>query len=105
MMFTTDGHPVWINNKLGIAEGVSQLSVNTQIQNYQGKKHLTFFSGPLGVGDYFIYDNVYEEVEKISTVDTATRGDLHEFVITEADTALVTLYPTIQFSQSSGDNI
>ena len=84
-----DGEPIWenpISNKV---------TTNFQAQSYRGSPVLTWWEGSIelghGVGEYVIADSAYRTVRRVQA-GGGLRGDLHEFVITERDTALLTSY-------------
>jgi hypothetical protein len=72
-------------------------AMNLRVQHYRGEPVLSFWLGALdyahGVGHYEILDQRYQ---RVATVHAAggLRGDLHEFLITPQDTALLTAYGT-----------
>jgi hypothetical protein len=47
-----------------------------------------------GVGDYVIFDDSYREIARVRA-GNGFRGDLHEFLITPEDTALLTAYAAV----------
>jgi hypothetical protein len=64
-------------------------------QRYGGRPVLTWWRGraPMGVGDghYVIVDESYNEIATL-TAGNGLTGDIHEFLITPRDTALITIY-------------
>jgi hypothetical protein len=64
-------------------------------QRYGGRPVLTWWRGraPRGVGDghYVIVDESYNEIATV-TAGNGLTGDIHEFLITPRDTALITVY-------------
>jgi hypothetical protein len=83
------GEPLWENPLAG------KVTTNFRVQHYRGQPVLTWWEGSIelghGVGEYVIADAAYRTIRRIQ----AARGlhaDLHEFVITPADTALLTSY-------------
>lgn len=70
---------------------------NLEVQTYNGSDVLTFWEGDdsigmgHGEGSYVILDQNYNMV-KIVTAANGLRGDLHDFIITVNDTALMTVY-------------
>ncbi len=72
-------------------EGVTDF----RAQRYDGRPVLTWWRGQSdrGVGDghYVIVDDAYREIATVSAGNGLT-GDIHEFLITERDTALITIY-------------
>jgi hypothetical protein len=84
-----DGQPIWENP---VAEKVT---TNFRVQTYRGSPVLTWWEGLIeyghGVGEYVIADASYRTVRRVQAAH-GLRGDLHEFVITPRDTALLTSY-------------
>jgi len=64
-------------------------------QNYQGRPVLTWWEGIVvqghGIGEYVIFDASYREIARVRA-GNGFRGDLHEFLISPQDTALLTAY-------------
>ncbi len=69
-----------------------------KLQHYRGRPVLTWWEGRVvaghGVGDYVIYDDSYSEIARVRA-GNGYRGDLHEFLITPEDTALLTAYEAV----------
>jgi hypothetical protein len=89
VIVASDGEPIWenpISNKV---------TTNFQVQRYRGSPVLTWWEGSIelghGVGEYVIADAAYRTVRRVQA-GRGLRGDLHEFVITPRDTALLTSY-------------
>ena len=84
-----DGHPLWENPLAG------KVTTNFRVQTYRGSPVLTWWEGSIelghGVGEYVIADSSYRTVRRVQAAN-GLRGDLHEFVITPRDTALLTSY-------------
>ncbi|KAI1617794.1 arylsulfotransferase [Exophiala viscosa] len=80
------------------AEGY-QVTTNLKVQKYKGQDYLTFWSGKkwgsLGAGSYFMLDSSYRVAYEVKAVGENMFGDLHEFKITNDDTALLTVYHTV----------
>jgi len=83
------GEPVWENPLSG------KVTTNFRVQSYRGAPVLTWWEGSIelghGVGEYVIADASYRPVRRVQAAG-GLRGDLHEFVITPRDTALLTTY-------------
>jgi Arylsulfotransferase (ASST) len=66
-----------------------------KVQRYRGKPVLTWWEGVVfeghGEGEYVIFDDSYREVRRVRPGNGHT-GDLHEFLITPGDTALLVAY-------------
>jgi Arylsulfotransferase (ASST) len=84
-----DGQPIWENPLAG------KVTTNFQVQSYRGSPVLTWWEGLIeyghGVGEYVIADASYQTIRRVQAAG-GLRGDLHEFVITSRDTALLTSY-------------
>ena len=83
------GQPIWENPLAG------KVTTNFRVQSYRGAPVLTWWEGVIeyghGVGEYVIADSSYRAVRRVQAA-RGLRGDLHEFVITPRDTALLTSY-------------
>jgi hypothetical protein len=70
-----------------------------RVQRYRGRPVLTWWEGKVvaghGVGEYVIFDDSYREMARVRA-GNGYRGDLHEFLITPQDTALLTAYVPTQ---------
>jgi len=66
-----------------------------KVQRYQGKPVLTWWEGRVfaghGEGEYVIFDDSYREIARVRA-GNGYQGDLHEFLITPQDTALLVAY-------------
>src|SRR5215207_96290 len=66
-----------------------------KVQHYRGRRVLTWWERSVvhghGVGAYMIFDDSYREITRVRA-GNGYRGDLHEFLITPQDTALLTTY-------------
>jgi hypothetical protein len=84
-----EGQPIWENPLAG------KVTTNFRVQSYRGSPVLTWWEGLIefghGVGEYVIADSNYRTVRRVHAAG-GLRGDLHEFVITPRDTALLTSY-------------
>jgi Arylsulfotransferase (ASST) len=69
-----------------------------KVQRYKGRPVLTWWEGSVvyghGVGDYVIFDDSYREIARVHA-GNGFKGDLHEFLITPEDTALLTAYAAV----------
>jgi arylsulfotransferase ASST len=83
------GEPIWENPLAG------RVTTNFRVQRYRGEPVLTWWEGSIelghGVGEYVIADASYRTVRRVQAAG-GLHGDLHEFVITPRDTALLTSY-------------
>jgi Arylsulfotransferase (ASST) len=93
-----EGQAIWENPIAG------KVTTNFQVQSYRGSPVLTWWEGSIelghGVGEYVIADSSYRTVRRVQAANRL-RGDLHEFVITPRDTALLTSYVVEQADLSS----
>ena len=83
------GEPIW-ENPLS-----DRVTTNFRVQRYRASPVLTWWEGDIelghGVGEYVIADTAYRTIRRVQAAH-GLRGDLHEFVITPHDTALLTSY-------------
>jgi len=84
------GEPVWVH-----PAPAGKVIHNFAAQQLQGKPVLTWWEGTQvngqGQGEYVIADSSYRTIKRLSAVD-GYEGDLHEFLITSRNTALITVY-------------
>ncbi len=89
VIVAADGQPIWENPLEG------KVTTNFRVQSYKGEPVLTWWEGLIeyghGVGEYVIADSAYRTVRRVQA-GRGLRGDLHEFVITPRNTALLTSY-------------
>jgi len=75
-----------------------------KMQYYRGSPVLTWWEGRVvaghGVGEYVLFDGTYREITRVRA-GNGYRGDLHEFLITPQDTALLTIYHSMRADLSS----
>jgi hypothetical protein len=87
MIFDDHGQLVWFEKYITARD--------FRVQRYRGRPVLTWWEGRAvfghGVGEYVIFDDSYREIARVRA-GNGYRGDLHEFVITPQDTALLTAY-------------
>jgi hypothetical protein len=92
------GEPIWENPLAG------KVTTDFRVQSYRGAPVLTWWEGTIeyghGVGEYVIADASYRTVRRVRAA-RGLRGDLHEFVITPRDTALLTSYVILDADLSS----
>jgi hypothetical protein len=85
------GEPVWF---LPLSTVVAH---NFQVQRYRGRHVLTWYEGKAGStygGSWVIYDSAYRELHRVHA-GHGYAGDLHEFLITTRDTALLSIYDQV----------
>lgn len=83
------GQPMWENPI------PHKVTTNVRVQSYRGAPVLTWWEGEIelghGIGEYVIADTSYRTIRRVQAAG-GLHGDLHEFVITPNDTALLTSY-------------
>ncbi|PZF57052.1 ArsR family transcriptional regulator [Curtobacterium sp. MCSS17_008] len=92
-----EGEPVWVDTS-----GADMYDL--RVQEYRGEPVLTYVSGLLtdgyGIATGTILDRSYRVLETVHA-GNGLSVDLHEFLITAQDTALVTAYPVVPGDLSS----
>ncbi len=87
MIIDNLGQLVWFSK--------DRYAMDFKAQDYQGRPVLTWWEGKIiqghGEGEYIIFDSSYREVTRVQA-GNGYRGDVHEFLITPRDTALITVY-------------
>jgi hypothetical protein len=87
------GQPVWFHPVHG------EQATDFRVQHYRGRPVLTWWQGHvrqgIGQGLGVIYDNRYRVVKHVHA-GNGYRADLHEFLITPQDTALITIYHKVR---------
>jgi Arylsulfotransferase (ASST) len=91
MIMDDRGQLVWFH-PLKLTKGVTDF----RVQRYRGRPVLTWWRGRVsmvGVGNgwYVIYDQSYRPVAEVRP-GSGLAGDVHEFLLTSHDTALMTIY-------------
>jgi hypothetical protein len=100
MIMDDRGQVVWFH-PLKFTKGVTDF----RAQRYRGRPVLTWWRGRLsnvGVGNgwYVIYDTSYRPVAEVRPGNGLV-GDVHEFLLTSRDTALVTIYHRLRVDLAS----
>lgn len=99
LLFDEDGELVWSGGEANVdAYGFRR-------QQYQGNPVLTYWTGDdqvrgHGSGEYHILDQSYNIIRQVKPGNDL-EGDLHEFLITEQNTALMTIYERMPADMSS----
>ena len=92
------GEPVWVRNSRPV------VAMNFRPGIYKGKPVLSWWEGKttagLGDGTHIIVDDTYREIARIPA-GGGRPSDLHEFILTERGTALVTSWERV-FTNLSG---
>src|SRR5918993_973235 len=87
MILDDNGQMVWF--------GKHPQARDFKLQYYRGRAVLTWWEGAVveghGEGEYVIFDDSYREVRRVRS-GSGYHGDLHEFLITPENTALLTAY-------------
>ncbi|HTX27195.1 MAG TPA: arylsulfotransferase family protein [Streptosporangiaceae bacterium] len=95
MILARDGQIVWYSPNTGFPASAGLARVDLQVQSYRGKPVLTWWEGRVlagyGHGTAVIADSTYRTVATVNA-GHGLSADLHEFVITPQDTALITAY-------------
>jgi hypothetical protein len=95
MILDRHGGIVWYSPNTGFPASKGMARVNLKVQSYRGKPVLTWWEGQIsrGVGDgqAIIADMSYRTIATVNAGD-GLQVDLHEFVISPQDTALVTAF-------------
>jgi hypothetical protein len=83
------GQPLWEQPLAGL------VTTDLRVQTFHGSPVLTWWQGTIklghGVGRYVIADSSYAPIAHVNA-GNRHQGDLHEFLITDRDTALLTTY-------------
>lgn len=91
------GEPVWFRPEAKLT------AMNLRVQHYRGERVLTWYEGDvLGAygGEFVIADGSYRELHRVRA-GHGLHGDLHEFLVTSRDTALIAIYSNIPADISS----
>lgn len=103
MIVDTSGELVWFRALSSDAD-MALRPFNVRVQSYRGKPVLSWFQGAVvnghGQGNYVIADSSYQTVHEVHA-GNGYQGDLHEFLITDAGTALFTCYGGTEASLTS----
>ncbi len=98
MIVDDEGHLIWFDplDTHGVAD--------FRVQVYKGRQVLTWWRGRAtkGVGDGYdvIVDDTYREIARVKA-GNGLAADIHEFLITPRDTALITVYRRVPVDLSS----
>jgi hypothetical protein len=97
LMLDDDGEPVWF---LPLSTIVAQ---NFRVQKYHGDDVLTWYEGAAGGtygGSCVIYDSSYRELKRVHA-GNGFDCDVHEFMLTSRNTALMSVYNEVQADLTS----
>ncbi|GAB1193219.1 hypothetical protein APSETT444_002422 [Aspergillus pseudonomiae] len=88
LIFDNKGELVWMASQFGMV-------MDFRVQRYRGEDYLTFWAGEddgtRGLGAYYMLDSTYTPTHTITAANHQA-GDIHEFQLTDAGTALITIY-------------
>ena len=99
MILDGEGRPVWFRP----VPEEGQDAMDFRVQRYKGEPVLTWWQGVhggWGDGEYLVFDGSYREVARFRA-GNGMKGDHHEFLVTERDTALVTIYRGVPMDLSA----
>jgi hypothetical protein len=96
MIVDNRGEVVWFRPMH--SEGTD--AMNFKAQHYRGEPVLTWWQGRPGFGEYVILDSSYREIRRVSA-GNGYQADMHEFLITPQDTALLTAFNPVLRDLSS----
>ena len=93
MILDRSGKLVWFSPNTGFPADKGMGRIDLQVQTYRGKPVLTWWEGQVGLGVGYgkavIADSSYRTIATISGGD-GMPADLHEFIISPQNTALIT---------------
>ncbi len=100
MILDDSGQLVWFYS----LQDQGKSATDFKVQSYQGRPVLTWWEasvlrGP-SPGEYAILDDSYREITRVQA-GNGYRGDMHEFLITPEDTALLIIYDKVPMDLSS----
>ncbi len=98
MILDNEGRLVWFRP----VQSEDQDAMDFKVQRYKGEPVLTWWQGThsgYGNGEYVIFDSSYREVARFRA-GNGLDGDHHEFLISERDTALFTIYRRVAMDLS-----
>ena len=94
MIIDDSGEPIWFRALQGRVQ-----AFDVRVQQYQGKPVITWWQGTasqgMGKGEGRIFDSHYRLVKRVRA-GNGYRSDLHEFLITPHDTAVITIYHPVR---------
>ena len=99
MILDDSGRLVWF----WPLENEDEMAMDFKVQRYRGQPVLTWWEGKVhewGNGSYRILDGSYRRIQTVRA-GNGYSGDLHEFLITPQDTALLTIYGPVSMDLSS----
>ncbi|MGH3188561.1 MAG: arylsulfotransferase family protein [Streptosporangiaceae bacterium] len=104
MILKRDGSIVWYSPDTGFPASSGEGRMDFDVQSYRGQAVITWWQGKIikgyGEGQAVIADSSYRTIA-IVKAGNGLQVDLHEFVITPQDTALITAYRPVSTDLSS----
>jgi Arylsulfotransferase (ASST) len=104
MILTRAGRLVWYSPNTGFPARTGSGRVDLKVQTYRGKSVLTWWEGKIivgyGEGKAVIADSSYRTIATVNA-GNGLQADLHEFVITPQNTALITAFRPMQTNLSA----
>ena len=104
MILNRDGGIVWYSPNTGFPASDGEGRMDFNVQSYRGRAVLTWWQGKIikgyGEGQAVIADGSYNTIATVKA-GNGLQVDLHEFVITPQDTALVTAYRQVSTDLSA----
>jgi hypothetical protein len=104
MILDRSGHIVWYSPNTGFPASQGEGRMDLKVQSYQGRPVLTWWQGTVitgyGEGQAVIADTSYRTIATVKA-GNGLQADLHEFVITGQDTALITAYRPVTTNLST----
>src|ERR1700759_2898200 len=95
MILDRSGQIVWYSPNTGFPASKGEGRMDLKVQKYKGQPVLTWWQGKVitgyGEGQAVIADSSYRTIATVKA-GNGLQADLHEFVITGQDTALITAY-------------
>ncbi|KAF2169193.1 hypothetical protein M409DRAFT_20416 [Zasmidium cellare ATCC 36951] len=98
MILDEQGNLIWTKH---FANKFGGQAYDFMVQKYKGEEYLTFWLGDdrvrgHGSGFYYMLNSSYDIVHRVGAADGLS-ADLHEFLITDQGTALMTMYEVKEF--------
>ncbi len=99
MILDGQGRLVWFQP---VPDG--EFALDVKVQTYKGEPVITWWQGQViaghGLGEVVIADDSYRIIATVQA-EAGYQADLHEFLITDRDTALITVYEPVDINLSS----
>jgi hypothetical protein len=104
MILNRNGGIVWYSPNTGFPASSGEGRMDFKVQSYRGQAVLTWWEGKVitgyGEGKAVVADSSYRTIATVKA-GNGLQADLHEFVITPQDTALITAYRPVSANLSS----